>query len=705
MGGYKYSTIKFDGDDLQDYFDKNNNRIEEIKDLSQINIFVGANNSGKSRLIRGIMKIKNINFKLNDLDKTFLIDKLKKTREDIEKIFKSEIHKDIGEFKINGKNWTRKGLLHNFEHFINDFYYFKENEAEGKLMGNLKPTAIELRGFLEEIMNSKYENHQQESFEIALKNSIFKLEYFLQEFDKYHFDFIKFEKYYTPILRGLHCFNDWLKDLSELSSKTRNGKRNSGDFYGDRMHDVYFRKNKNGSFPAFFEGEIFTGQKLYDEIQDKILGEEKEEQEIREFEQFLKRHIFNQTIRLIPRRNKNKKNISDNVLYIKIGNKEARPIYDLGDGIQALIISTFPLFTCKNGLFFIEEPETHLHPGMQRKFIEILQKIDKEYNKNHQYFITTHSNHLLDLTLDHNGISIYNLKEKDGEKKILEQVDVSNDKAKGTLQLLGVQNSSVFLSNKTIWVEGITDRWYIREFLRLYQKKKKKEDKNFKRIEEDIDYSFVEYGGNNITHWSFLDEENLPININRLCGNAILVVDGDNIDDNEEDEGEIEKSEESNATENIEESKDNKRSLKETRMKKLKKHLKERFIKLDCREIENCLTIEIIENIIESYPSHKKINKKAFIPENLKSGYPHKSEYLGKFIEDKIISINENKELTKRTFSGDSGTIKDKREFCELACGIMNKEDFGIDKLDNNGENIALTLAEKVYNFIVDSKN
>ena len=28
---------------------------------------------------------------------------------------------------------------------------------------------------------------------------------------------------------------------------------------------------------------------------------------------------------------------------------------------------------------------------------------------------------------------------------------------------------------------------------------------------EDYHYSFVEYGGNNITHWSFLDKEETPI--------------------------------------------------------------------------------------------------------------------------------------------------------------------------------------------------
>ena len=87
------------------------------------------------------------------------------------------------------------------------------------------------------------------------------------------------------------------------------------------------------------------------------------------------------------------------MLFIKIGNDE-RPIYDWGDGTQQLIIILFSLFIHKDekdSLFFIEEPEIYLHPGILRKFIEV---INSDVFPNHQYFITTHSNIVLDTSAD-----------------------------------------------------------------------------------------------------------------------------------------------------------------------------------------------------------------------------------------------------------------------------------------------------------------
>jgi predicted ATP-dependent endonuclease of OLD family len=58
---------------------------------------------------------------------------------------------------------------------------------------------------------------------------------------------------------------------------------------------------------------------------------------------------------------------------------------------------------------------------MQRKLIDVMIEFP-----NHQYFITTHSNHFLDLTLDYGNISIYKFNgiEKDKEQRfVLEQVE------------------------------------------------------------------------------------------------------------------------------------------------------------------------------------------------------------------------------------------------------------------------------------------
>ncbi len=177
----------------------------------------------------------------------------------------------------------------------------------------------------------------------------------------------------------------------------------------------------------------------------------------------------------------------------------------------------------------------------------------------------------MDLTLDSNNISVYKCKNivyKDKQSQIqVEQIEKGNN---SILKDLGVKDSSVFLSNCTIWVEEITDRLYIRKYLELYQKYMFNHGKIQKIFKEDINYSFLEYSGGNITHWSFFDEQdNLnTIKYEYITKNIFLIEDNDCVD---------------------------KDSQKYKRNKVLKKRLKENYYQLKCREIENLINIKILK--------------------------------------------------------------------------------------------------------------
>ena len=159
--------------------------------------------------------------------------------------------------------------------------------------------------------------------------------------------------------------------------------------------------------------------------------------------------------------------IGDNV---KIGANKDRALHDLGDGIKQLITILYKIYENKDkeSIFFIEEPEINLHPGYQRKLIEILQSsiFDK-----HQYFITTHSNHLIDSCFDFNDISIYKFINVNKSNNTFKVINTSPNDV-DMLQLLGVNNSSVFMSNCTIWVEGISDKILISKYLQVFLKSK-----------------------------------------------------------------------------------------------------------------------------------------------------------------------------------------------------------------------------------------
>jgi len=102
---------------------------------------------------------------------------------------------------------------------------------------------------------------------------------------------------------------------------------------------------------------------------------------------------------------------NNDVVHIKIGDNEERPIYDLGDGMQSLIICTYPIVTETEpgSLFFLEEPDLCMHPSLQRTFLEVLKTYHRKMG--HQFFITTHSNHLLDLLEDNELVSIFSFSE------------------------------------------------------------------------------------------------------------------------------------------------------------------------------------------------------------------------------------------------------------------------------------------------------
>jgi len=213
---------------------------------------------------------------------------------------------------------------------------------------------------------------------------------------------------------------------------------------------------------------------------------------------------------------------------VKIGEDEDRAIYDLGDGIANIIILTFLLFKYAdtNTVFFIEEPESSLHPGMERIFLEMItrQKHKENYpDIEHQIFLTTHSNHLLGAWLDQElaeDINIYKFSNKENEKEI-----ESITQNKEILDILWVRNSSVFLANCVIWVEGITDRMYIRRFLEIYQKEQTR------KFIEDIHYTFAEYSWANLSHFSFSEEGELnksdKVRVEALSKRNFLVSDHD----------------------------------------------------------------------------------------------------------------------------------------------------------------------------------
>ena len=591
-----------------------------LEGLSKINIFVGANNSGKSRLIRNLAKVDEILF------------------EPREEAFPwghplrnfSMVSSELPE-RINTPDQTGHAIVNQLGLRI-PFEDLGKQGLRGltavPLTRKQQTKATSGISHVREKLNSLIRSYSSKLQIHGLRHVARELDSLKESVDhaaEYEGAAAEIERVYIPTLRTLR----------DLGNHT---------LFRSRTVDDY-------KIP---EETILTGQSLYQEVESLLRGTLTDRETLREFEVWLSKSFFEGSpVALIPR-------ISQTTLTVKIGDEHEKPIHELGDGIQSLLILTFPLFRKSNKhlLVFMEEPELFLHPWLQRAFLEVL----SERFPKHQYFLTTHSNHFLDLTLDLPDVSVYTLekhidnsvssRERNADFHIRQ---VSRDDRK-PLELLGVRNSSVFLSNCTIWVEGVTDRRYIAHWLKLYQERDEERSVKPRVFKEDLHYSFVEYGGGNITHFSFLDEDDeidpaeKRILVDRLCAKLFLIIDKDG-------------------------------DKKSERKALLERRLADRFYCLPGREIENLLKPEVIQRVLFAYGEEDAPLFK-------------KSQILEKKLGESIDKTLGQHRKRRSAYADENGVLKGKVLFCERALSATRKWS------DVSEEAAALT--EKVYQFITD---
>ncbi len=464
---------------------------------------------------------------------------------------------------------------------------------------------------------------------------------------------------------------------------------------GHKIEDDIFYNTLQKNHPTT-DVRVFTGLHLYKSILNARNSRKEIRKRFEDFETFVQNNFFSgNKIDIVAEFDKDKSINNDNseeIISIHIdGENETRKLYELGDGIQAIIILMYQIFMAENdSVIFIDEPELNLHPGMQRLFFEQISLNNDITKKNLNYFISTHSNHLLDLTLESENVSIYSFNsivEKGNKKIIVRNVNSGNN---DLLKDLGVNNTSVFLANSSIWVEGISDRNYIKSFLRAYCNDDKK--RNYPK--EDIDFAFFEYAGGNIEHYIFGDEL-------------------DEIDDDEKFLNEINTLALSNKIFLLADSDMAKEGTKKFERLKL---LEEKFsannnleglILRNIRESENLLSIEVWRKILIEFCNKKETTEET---QNEIDNYfstiseLNQTEYVGKFlkkIKDSGIPLNEVAKKIPRGGGEEWQTFKDKAFLSRIILEkTLNKE------LTWNDFKIVpevVELTEKIYQFILKS--
>jgi putative ATP-dependent endonuclease of OLD family len=145
----------------------------------------------------------------------------------------------------------------------------------------------------------------------------------------------------------------------------------------------------------------------------------------------------------------------------------------------------------------IEEPEAHLHPAMQYKFLKFLNENKKE-KKVRQIFVTTHSTHITSAVSLDEIICIHN---EDGitsvgyPKKVFLNADgTENVKSKKYVQrFLDATKSDMLFAQKVLLVEGISEQLLLSIFANYIGKSL-----------EDNHVAVINVGGRYFTHFLYL---------------------------------------------------------------------------------------------------------------------------------------------------------------------------------------------------------
>lgn len=219
-------------------------------------------------------------------------------------------------------------------------------------------------------------------------------------------------------------------------------------------------------------------------------------------------------------------------VYLQEKGQPRFPLSKTGSGLKTIILMLVNLFLIPalspgSGQYYVyafEELENNLHPALQRRVFDYL----CSYAENHgnvRIFLTTHSPVAINI-FGKSELAILHHVEKDENCSTINSIGSYYDKL-DILEDLDIKPSDILQSNGIIWVEGPSDRLYIKQWLDLFTDS---------RFVEGRDYQFLYYGGKILSHYELIDEDAVDskrktdglISILKTNRNAVIVMDSDN---------------------------------------------------------------------------------------------------------------------------------------------------------------------------------
>ena len=182
------------------------------------------------------------------------------------------------------------------------------------------------------------------------------------------------------------------------------------------------------------------------------------------------------------------------------------PIEALGSGVHEVFMLASEIVVRPTHTILLEEPEVHLHPTLQRRFMQFVME-----ETSNQIFLTTHSATIIDTP----GAQIFEVR-NDGNAAVKSLG--STQERFAACREIGFRASDLLQTNSILWVEGPSDRIYLLNWIKEIAPD----------LQEGLHFSIMFYGGKLLSRLS-LDEEAVEdfIKLLPICRSPVMLIDSD----------------------------------------------------------------------------------------------------------------------------------------------------------------------------------